>query len=173
MAIAVQIRRGTETQRQTMDGGVGNPAKPLAGELIYTTDDKLLYVGDGTTTGGNLVGGGSGTTNLSTTANGTSLTVNSDTGTDASIPAATTSAWGAMTDEDKAKLDGIATSANNYTHPNHTGDVTSTGDGATVIATDAVTTAKIDDLAVTTAKIANNAVTDDKLATSLDFGTIV
>ncbi len=50
--------------------------------------------------------GSGGTTNLSTTANGTSLTVASDTGTDASIPAATTSAWGAMTDEDKTKLDG-------------------------------------------------------------------
>ena len=30
-----------------------------------------------------------------------------------------------------------------YSHPNHTGDVTSTGDGATVISTDAVTTTKI------------------------------
>ena len=153
MSIAVQIRRGTDSQRQTMDGVGSNPAKPLAGELIYTTDQKLLYVGDGTTTGGNLVGGGSGTTNLSTTANGTSLTVNSDTGNNASIPAATASAWGAMTDEDKAKLDGVAASANNYVHPNHTGDVTSTGDGATVIA--------------------NNAVTSDKLATTLDFGSIV
>lgn len=38
-------------------------------------------------------------TNLSTTANGTSLTVNSSDGNNASIPAATTSAWGAMTDE--------------------------------------------------------------------------
>ena len=153
MSIQVQVRRGTNTQRQTMDGVGSNPAKPLAGELIYTTDQKLLYVGDGTTTGGNLVGGGAGTTNLTTTANGTSLTVNSDTGTNASIPAATTSAWGAMTDEDKAKLDGVAASANNYVHPNHTGDVTSTGDGATVIA--------------------NNAVTSAKLATTLDFGSIV
>lgn len=153
MSIQVQIRRGTNTQRQTMDGGVGNPAKPVAGELIYTTDTKDLYVGDGTTTGGNLVGGGAGSTNLTTTANGTSLSVNSDTGTDASIPAATTSAWGAMTDEDKTKLDGVAVSANNYTHPNHSGDVTSTGDGATVIAANAVTSAK--------------------LATTLDFGSIV
>lgn len=163
MSIQVQIRRGTNAQRQTMDGVGSNPAKPLAGELIYTTDTKDLYIGDGSTTGGNLVSGGSGTTNLSTTANGTSLTVNSDTGTDASIPAATTSAWGAMTDEDKAKLDGIAVNANDYTHPNHTGDVTSTGDGATVIANNAVTTAKIN----------NNAVTSDKLATTLDFGSIV
>ena len=45
------------------------------------------------------------TTNLSATADGTSLTVESSDGTNASIPAATTSAWGAMTDEDKTKLD--------------------------------------------------------------------
>jgi len=51
------------------------------------------------------------TTNLSVTANGTSLTVASSDGTDASIPAVTTSAWGAMTDEDKTKLDGIETAA--------------------------------------------------------------
>jgi hypothetical protein len=75
--------------------------------------------------------GGAGTTNLSTTANGTSLTVASDTGTDASIPAATTSAWGAMTDEDKTKLDGIAagatvndTDANLKNRANHTGTQT-------------------------------------------------
>jgi hypothetical protein len=52
-----------------------------------------------------------GTTNLGATANGTSLTVTSSTGTNATIPAATTSAWGAMTDEDKTKLDGIEASA--------------------------------------------------------------
>ena len=51
------------------------------------------------------------TTNLGVTANGTSLTVSSSDGTNASIPAATTSAWGAMTDEDKTKLDGIETGA--------------------------------------------------------------
>ena len=39
------------------------------------------------------------TTDLSVTANNSSLTVNSSDGDDASIPAATTSAWGAMTDE--------------------------------------------------------------------------
>ena len=38
---------------------------------------------------------------------------------------------------DGTKLDGIATSANNYVHPNHSGEVTSTADGATVV-TDAV-----------------------------------
>lgn len=44
---------------------------------------------------------------------------------------------------------------NNYTHPNHSGDVTSSGDGATTIANNAVTTAKIADANVTLAKIAN------------------
>ena len=44
----------------------------------------------------------------------------------------------AFTDAEQTKLAGIATNANNYSHPNHTGDVTSTGDGATVIANGAV-----------------------------------
>lgn len=41
----------------------------------------------------------------------------------------------------------VADGANNYSHPNHTGDVTSTGDGATVIANSAVTLAKMADMA--------------------------
>ncbi len=53
----------------------------------------------------------------------------------------------AYTDAEKSKLAGIATSANNYTHPNHSGDVTSVGDGATTIANNAVTTAKMADIA--------------------------
>jgi len=51
-----------------------------------------------------------------------------------------------------------------YVHPNHTGDVTSTGDGATVIADDAVTSAKLADLNVTTGKIADLNVTTGKIA---------
>jgi len=47
---------------------------------------------------------------------------------------------------DGTKLDGIATNANNYTHPNHTGDVTSVADGATTIVDDAVTYAKIQNI---------------------------
>jgi hypothetical protein len=39
---------------------------------------------------------------------------------------------------DGTKLDTIATSANLYVHPNHSGDVVSTADGATVIQVDAV-----------------------------------
>ena len=63
---------------------------------------------------------------------------------------------GAFVDGDKTKLDGIASSANNYTHPDHTGDVTSSGDGATTIANNAVTHGKYQQVAANTI-IGNNA----------------
>jgi hypothetical protein len=43
----------------------------------------------------------------------------------------------------KSKLDGIAASANNYVHPNHSGEVTSTADGATVIADNVIDEANL------------------------------
>ena len=42
--MALQIRRGTDAER----GGI----TPLAGELVFTTDTKKLFVGDGSTVGG-------------------------------------------------------------------------------------------------------------------------
>lgn len=50
-------------------------------------------------------------TNLTISTSATTLTVNSDTGTDAVLPAATTSVAGVMTATDKTKLDGIASGA--------------------------------------------------------------
>lgn len=44
----LRLRRGTDTERLTVT--------PLEGELVYTTDTKLVYIGDGTTVGGNVVG---------------------------------------------------------------------------------------------------------------------
>ena len=79
-----------------------------------------------------------------------------------------------FTNADHTKLNGIAASANNYVHPNHSGEVTSNADGATTIANgavvadriaaDAVITAKILNANVTTAKIAADAVTSAKIA---------
>lgn len=43
----------------------------------------------------------------------------------------------------------VADGANNYSHPNHSGDVTSSGDGATTIASGAVTYAKIQNVSAT------------------------
>jgi hypothetical protein len=53
--MSLQIRRGTEAERLTIT--------PLTAELIYTTDTQLVYVGDGTTAGGILVGSGGGNGN--------------------------------------------------------------------------------------------------------------
>lgn len=56
-------------------------------------------------------GGPGGATNLTSSANATSVTVLSDTGTDATISAATPSVAGVMTAADKTKLNGVATGA--------------------------------------------------------------
>ena len=76
-----------------------------------STNQVLKWDGSNWSPGADNTSSGSGTTNLSNTANGTSLTVESSSGDNTSLPAATTSAWGVMTDEDKTKLDGIATGA--------------------------------------------------------------
>jgi len=59
------------------------------------------------------------------------------------LAAASGSAAGSMSAAHYTKVEGIAASANNYTHPNHSGDVTSSADGATTIADNAVTLAKM------------------------------
>ena len=48
-----------------------------------------------------------------------------------------------FTDADHTKLNGIATSANLYVHPNHSGEVTSSGDGALTIANNVVDEANL------------------------------
>jgi len=47
--MALRLRRGTNAERLTVT--------PESGEIIYVTDSKKLYVGDGSTVGGNLVSG--------------------------------------------------------------------------------------------------------------------
>jgi hypothetical protein len=50
MSQKIQIRRGVEAQRALIT--------PDAGEPLFTTDNKQLFIGDGTTAGGLLIGGG-------------------------------------------------------------------------------------------------------------------
>jgi len=50
MSQKIQIRRGVEAQRAAVT--------PDVGELLFTTDLHELFVGDGATAGGLLVGGG-------------------------------------------------------------------------------------------------------------------
>ena len=56
-------------------------------------------------------------TNLGQSRTGSSFTVTSSTGSNVNLPAATTTLWGVMTDEDKTKLDGIAAGATNTAAP--------------------------------------------------------
>ncbi len=51
MAQKIQVRRGGEAQRSLIT--------PDAGEPLFTTDNKQLFIGDGVTAGGLFVGGGS------------------------------------------------------------------------------------------------------------------
>ena len=53
--MALRLRRGTESERLLLDGSTPERAAPAPGELIYTTDQKRLFVGDGVTVGGNGV----------------------------------------------------------------------------------------------------------------------
>jgi hypothetical protein len=54
--MALRLRRGTDSERQLIT--------PAEGELIYTTDTKKLWSGDGTTQGGVLVSAGGSSTSL-------------------------------------------------------------------------------------------------------------
>ena len=83
------------------------------------------------------------TTNLGTSTATGSVTVTSSTGNNATISEATSSAAGVMSTAHHDKLDGIASSANNYSHPNHSGEVTSSGDGAMTIADNVVDEANL------------------------------
>lgn len=48
MANTIKIKRGDEADR--------SGETPAAGEPIWVEDTKKLYIGDGTTAGGNLIG---------------------------------------------------------------------------------------------------------------------
>ena len=97
------------------------PASPTANPLWWRSDIGELFVWyeDGSSNqwvssgGGSITtgGGGGGATNLTFTRDGTTVTIESDTGTDAILPAATTSLAGVLSAADKTKLDGIATGA--------------------------------------------------------------
>ena len=73
--MALRLRRGTDAERLIIT--------PLEGELIYTTDTKKLYVGDGVTVGGIAVdtasgGGGGGLADLSSSSINDLADVNAD-----------------------------------------------------------------------------------------------
>lgn len=114
MANKIQLRRDTSSNWTS-----SNPTLSQ-GELGHETNTGKLKVGDGSTAWNSL-----GYVDTTYSVGDGGLTQNN------------------FTDADHSKLDGIETSANNYSHPNHSGEVTSTGDGATVIADNVVDEANL------------------------------
>ena len=116
--------------------GTAGSTTYLRGDNSWTVppDTNTTYsVGDGGLTQNNF------TNTLKTKLDGIEASATADqTGAQIKTAYEAESDTNAFTDADHTKLDGIAASANNYVHPNHSGDVTSTADGATVIAAGAV-----------------------------------
>ena len=107
-----------------------------AGDVVVRSDESKTYIHNGGSAGSML-----DFTLMSTPTDAvTSVAGNTGVVTNAHIATAVEAASGSntFTDADHSKLDAVAASANNYVHPNHSGDVVSTADGATVIQVDAV-----------------------------------
>ena len=106
------------------------------GDVVIRTDESKTYIKNSGTAGSmadftHLVS----PTATVTTVDGHSGTVTANDIRDA-VESATDS--NTFTDAESSKLAGVATSANNYTHPNHSGEVTSSADGAQTIASNVV-----------------------------------
>ncbi len=139
IASGAQVNVGTNlgssatTSSFTITSSTGsNASLPAATTLawgVMTDNDKAKL--DGIATGADVNVG----TNISVSEGTTTVAINSSTGSDDSIAAATTSLAGVMTAADKTKLNGIATSANAYVHPNYNGDDFSVDTGALTGAT--------------------------------------
>jgi hypothetical protein len=132
--------------------GSGGSGGPVTGQDVTITpfvagNAVVLDANGHPIDGGVPPGGVGGTTNITVVESPTGVEIQSSSGTNDSIALATDTNAGVMAPADKTKLDGVASGANAYTHPNHTGDVTSVGDGATTIVNDAVTNAKLSNMA--------------------------
>jgi len=123
-ASGTQVVKGNDTR--LTDSRTPTSHTHTVGELVSVPTASLVgryTVGTGVaetlSLGANLAASGgvlnvvgiSGATNLTTSGNTTTVTINSDTGTDATIPAATASAAGVATAAQITKLDSIATAA--------------------------------------------------------------
>ena len=178
MSIQVQLRRGTDAQNSAFTGA--------AGELVYATDTKELFVHDGVTAGG---------TNVAASVADDSITfakieeipantiLGNNTGSSSDILELTT----AQTRTLLNVADGATANSSDGTllaRANHTGTQTAStiSDFDTEVANNtavAANTAKVSNAThtgevtgSTTLTIANGVVDSDNLSTTLDFGSI-
>ena len=138
----------------TITNSVTDTIRPItAGGNTLASNETLAF-----TAGSNITiteSGGAVTINSTDTDTNTFRTVEVDTNGDGSanntLTASETLRLKKGSNITLAETDGVVTISSTdtntvYTHPNHSGDVTSSGDGATTIANDAVTYAKMQDL---------------------------
>lgn len=93
-------------------GQTGTPAASLTGtETLSVLQGGVLKDTTTQAIADLAAPGGAAATNLSGAGDASTYTIASDTGTDATIPAATNAAAGVMSAADKAKLDGLSTGA--------------------------------------------------------------
>lgn len=139
-AHTISVGQIIDLHKAEVDPHAGVYAHPLGVDDNYVTDAEKTKLANlsGTNTGdqdlSSFVVSVSGTAPIATSG-GTTPTI--------SIAAATTSAEGSMSASDKAKLDGIATSANNYSLPTATSILLGgvKPDGTSVLNTDGVISA--------------------------------
>lgn len=138
--MALQIRRGTNSQRLSL-GGINTPVQ---GEPLFTTDTKKLYIGDGGTAGGVSLGYYSnvaveGQDTLSATNNTETLTLvagsNIELTTDAENDSVTISASASFTELNndsirifQNNITGLNSNENINIDPSGTGKLIVTGD---------------------------------------------
>jgi hypothetical protein len=124
---------------QVPSGAASNEGTDIIDYVNLAISEGLIGLGG--------IPSGSGNLSLGTITT-TTLTVDIDSGTSVTLPSATTLLAGLLSATDKIKLNNLV----NYIHPNHSGHVTSTGDGATVITNGVVTNAKLASVAAYTIK---------------------
>jgi len=146
----------------------GNPPAIISNEGIDLFNEIQEAIDDGTIIVSG--GGGSDEANLSLgTITSTSIPIDNDNGTGVVLPPVNTSQAGLMTPTDKIKLDGLT----QYTHPNHIGDVTSTGDGATIISANSVSNTKLVDMPANTVKTRNQNTSGDPVDMAVPTNSLV
>ena len=181
MSIEVQLRRGTAAENAAFTG--------QEGELVYTTDTKDLYVHDGSTAGGTVVGSVGGIADDSITfAKIEEIPANTilgnNTGGSSDIIELTTTQTRTLLNV----ADGATANSSDATlldRANHTGTQTAAtiSDFDTEVSNNsavAANTAKVTNAThtgevtgSTALTIANGVVDSDNLSTTLDFGSIV
>jgi hypothetical protein len=100
-----------ELQNAVIQPLASAPSSPVEGQIYYNTTDDTVYVWANAAWLDMGVQGGTGATNLDSTEAPTTVTITSDTGTDAVIPAADGTNAGIMTSAMQVKLAGIETAA--------------------------------------------------------------